>query len=110
LAAIAIRGDNVVENARRQDLEAFLSKLQEIGAGYEIGDYGIRFFYKGSLQATDVETEIHPGFMTDWQPLFATLLCQCHGESIIHETVMQNRFQYVIFVSDGTKLNISILS
>ena len=33
--------------------------------------------------------------MTDWQPLFATLLCQCHGESVIHETVMQSRFQYV---------------
>jgi len=94
-AAIASRGDIVVENARRQDLKAFLDKLDEIGAGYEIGDYGIRFFYKGEMQATDVETEIHPGFMTDWQPLFATLLCQCHGESIIHETVMQNRFQYV---------------
>lgn len=94
-AAIASRGDIVVENARHKDLRAFLDKLDEIGAGYEIGDYGIRFFYKGELQATDVETEIHPGFMTDWQPLFATLLCQCHGESIIHETVMQNRFQYV---------------
>ena len=94
-AAIASRGDIVVENARRNDLKAFLNKLDEINAGYEIGDYGIRFFYKGPLQATDVETEIHPGFMTDWQPLFATLLCQCHGESIIHETVMQNRFQYV---------------
>ncbi len=94
-AAIASRGDIVLENARHQDLRAFLDKLDEIGAGYEIGDYGIRFFYKGELQATDIETEIHPGFMTDWQPLFATLLCQAHGESIIHETVMQNRFQYV---------------
>lgn len=94
-AAIASRGDIVVENASYQDLKAFLEKLDEIGAGYEIGDYGIRFFYKGKMQATDVETDIHPGFMTDWQPLFATLLCQCHGESIIHETVMQSRFQYV---------------
>jgi UDP-N-acetylglucosamine 1-carboxyvinyltransferase len=33
--------------------------------------------------------------MTDWQPLFATLLCLAHGDSIIHETVMQSRFQYV---------------
>jgi len=47
------------------------------------------------MRATDIETEIHPGFMTDWQPLFATLLCTCHGESVIHETVMQSRFQYV---------------
>ncbi|AKM81515.1 MAG: UDP-N-acetylglucosamine 1-carboxyvinyltransferase [Candidatus Pacebacteria bacterium GW2011_GWF2_38_9] len=94
-AAIASRGDIVVENARQKDLKAFLEKLDEIGAGYEIGDYGIRFYYKGPMRAADVETDIHPGFMTDWQPLFATLLCQCHGESIIHETVMQNRFQYV---------------
>lgn len=94
-AAIASKGDIVLENARHQDLTAFLEKLDEIGAGYEIGDYGIRFFYKGPMKATDVVTEIHPGFMTDWQPLFATLLCTCHGESIIHETVMQSRFQYV---------------
>ena len=94
-AAIASRGDIVLENARAQDLTAFLAKLDEIGAGYEIGDYGIRFYYKGELRATDVTTEIHPGFMTDWQPLFATLLCQCKGESVLHETVMQNRFQYV---------------
>jgi UDP-N-acetylglucosamine 1-carboxyvinyltransferase len=94
-AAIITRGDIVVENARHQDLTAFLEKLDEVGAGYEIGNYGIRFFYKGALQATDIETDIHPGFMTDWQPLFATLLCRCHGESIVHETVMQSRFQYV---------------
>lgn len=94
-AAIASRGDIVLENARHQDLGAFLDQLEAIGAGYEIGAYGIRFYYKGALRATDVQTEIHPGFMTDWQPLFATLLCHCHGESVIHETVMQNRFQYV---------------
>lgn len=94
-AAIITRGDIVVENANHQDLTAFLEKLDEVGAGYEIGSYGIRFYYKGALTATDVETDIHPGFMTDWQPLFATLLCQAHGESILHETVMQSRFQYV---------------
>ena len=94
-AALITRGDIVVENAVHKDLTAFLEKLDELGAGYEIGNYGIRFFYKGALQATDIETEIHPGFMTDWQPLFATLLCLAHGQSVIHETVMQSRFQYV---------------
>lgn len=94
-AAIITKGDIVVENVSQQNLTAFLEKLDEVKAGYEIGNYGIRFFYKGALQAADIETEIHPGFMTDWQPLFATLLCLAHGESIIHETVMQSRFQYV---------------
>ena len=55
----------------------------------------MRFFYYDTLRATDVTTTIHPGFMTDWQPLWATLATQCEGVSTIHETVMQSRFQYV---------------
>ncbi len=94
-AALATKGDIVVENAREQDLRAFLDKLDEAQAGYEIKDYGIRFFYKGPLQATELTTEIHPGFMTDWQPLWAILMCHAEGVSTIHEAVMQNRFQYV---------------
>lgn len=94
-AAIASKGDIVVENARAEDLTAFLEKLTEIGAGFEVGEYGIRFFYKGPLRSADIQTQIHPGFMTDWQPLWATLACHATGNSIIHETVMQNRFQYV---------------
>ncbi len=93
--AISTQGDIIVENARRQHLEAFLDVLDQIGAGYEIGDYGIRFFHKGELTATDITTRIHPGFMTDWQPLIATVLTQCKGTSTIHETIMPNRFQYV---------------
>ncbi|MBQ6154730.1 UDP-N-acetylglucosamine 1-carboxyvinyltransferase [bacterium] len=94
-AALATRGDVIVENARAADLTAFLSKLDDIGAGYQVGDFGIRFFYYQPLQGTDITTTIHPGFMTDWQPLWATLMTQSQGESNIHETVMQSRFQYV---------------
>ena len=94
-AAIATKGDVIIENARREHLAAFLEKLEEIGAGYEVGNYGIRFFYQGELRTTDITTEIEPGFMTDWQPLWATLATQCQGESIIHETIMPSRFQYV---------------
>jgi UDP-N-acetylglucosamine 1-carboxyvinyltransferase len=94
-AAIATRGDVIIENAKAEHLTAFLEKLDEINAGYEVGNYGIRFYNKGPLRAANVTTEIAPGFMTDWQPLFATVLTQCEGESILHETIMQNRFQYV---------------
>ena len=94
-AAIATKGDVIIENARHEHLTAFLKKLDEIGAGYEVGNYGIRFYYKGPLRAADITTEIEPGFMTDWQPLMATVLTQCAGTSILHETIMSNRFQYV---------------
>jgi UDP-N-acetylglucosamine 1-carboxyvinyltransferase len=94
-AALATKGDVVVENARARDLTVFLSKLDDIHAGYEVGNYGIRFYYKEPLVATDVTTEPHPGFKTDWQPLWVTMMTQAKGVSILHETVTQNRFQYV---------------
>lgn len=93
-AALATKGDVIVENARRVDLEAFLAKLDEIHAGYEVGQYGIRFFYKEPLVAADVTTAIHPGFKTDWQPLWVTMMTQAQGTSILHETIHQNRFGY----------------
>lgn len=94
-AAIATRGDIIVENAQAKDLEAFLAKLKDIGAGYEVGNFGIRFYYKGPLKATNVTTQPHPGFMTDWQPLWTVLMTQAKGESIVHEAVFTSRFQYV---------------
>ena len=98
--AIATKGDIIIENASHHDLSAFIEKLREANAGVEIGEYGTRFYYKGPLKATDVITEIHPGFMTDWQPLWATFIAHAHGTSIIHETVMQNRFQYAKFLNE----------
>jgi UDP-N-acetylglucosamine 1-carboxyvinyltransferase len=106
-AALATKGDVIVENARKDDLEIFLKKLDEINAGYEVGNYGIRFFYKGQLKATEVTTEVHPGFKTDWQPLWVTMMTQAEGISVLHETVQQNRFQYVPALQEmGAKIEL----
>ena len=95
VAALVTKGDIIVENARAEHLQAFLEKLDEVGGGYEIGDYGIRFFYKGPLKAANIITEPHPGFKTDWQPVWSVLLTQARGTSEIHEAVHISRFQYV---------------
>jgi UDP-N-acetylglucosamine 1-carboxyvinyltransferase len=94
-AALATKGDVIVEDAIEKDLTAFIEKLDQIGAGYDIGHYGIRFFYKGELKATDVTTAIYPGFKTDWQPLWVIMMTQASGTSILHETVYESRFGYV---------------
>jgi UDP-N-acetylglucosamine 1-carboxyvinyltransferase len=94
-AALATKGDVIVENARQGDLQAFLDALDAIGAGYQVSDYGIRFYSKGPLKATDIVTQIHPGFKTDWQPLWVTLMTQAEGVSTLHETISQSRFGYV---------------
>jgi len=94
-AAIATKGDITVLDARQEDMITFLNSIRLIGADYEILDKGIRFFYKGKLKPIFIETDVHPGFMTDWQPPFTILLTQVDGVSTIHETVYENRFGYV---------------
>src|SRR3972149_1722102 len=94
-AALATGGDILVETAREDHLRAFLDKVNQASGGYEVTGEGIRFFSKGPLKATSVETWHHPGFMTDWQALWVTLMTQSTGGSVVHERVFENRFGYV---------------
>jgi UDP-N-acetylglucosamine 1-carboxyvinyltransferase len=94
-AAIASKGSVIVKEARQYDMISFLNSIRLIGADYEILDDGIKFYYRGKLKPIILETNVHPGFMTDWQPPFLILLTQANGVSIIHETVYENRFGYV---------------
>lgn len=94
-AALGTQGDVFVENAVRSDLEAFLEKLEEAKAGFKVEKNGIRFFYEKPLRATKVKTAPHPGFMTDWQPLWTILMTSAQGESQVLETVFPNRFSYI---------------
>jgi UDP-N-acetylglucosamine 1-carboxyvinyltransferase len=92
--AIATKGDIIVEGARARDLRAFLDKLDEVGGRYEEAAYGIRFWYEQPLQATDIVTAPEPGFMTDWQPLWTTMMTQAIGESHVVEAVTQHRLAF----------------
>ncbi len=92
--AVATDGDVFVRGAVQDHMSTFLSTLRRIGGEYEVKDGGIRFWRSGELKATEIETDPHPGFMTDWQQPFAVLLTQANGASIIHETVYDDRFGY----------------
>lgn len=93
--ALGTRGDVVIENAPTKYLVAFLDKVKKAGGKYEIGNYGIRFWREKLLRATSVTTQPYPGFMTDWQPLWTTLMTQAKGESKIIETVHDSRFGFI---------------
>lgn len=73
----------------------FLNTIRLIGAEYEVLKDGIRFYHKGELKPISIETDVHPGFMTDWQPPMTILLTQANGISTLHETVYENRFGYI---------------
>lgn len=94
-AAIASKGDVTIHDARHADMITFLNTIRLIGAEYEVLKDGIRFYHKGELKPISIETDVHPGFMTDWQPPMTILLTQANGISTLHETVYENRFGYI---------------
>lgn len=95
IAAYVTGGDIVVKNAKKVDLHAFLKTLDMAGAYYEFQGDDIRFVSQDILHATNVMTQIYPGFMTDWQAPWAVLMTQAQGTSVIHETVFENKLGYV---------------
>ena len=95
MAAIATKGSVLVKGAQHVNMITFLNKLRELGGGFSVKKNGIEFFYQGPLKGgMHIETDVHPGFMTDWQQPWTVLLTQANGTSIVHETVYENRFGY----------------
>lgn len=95
MAAVATKGRVFIQGANHLHLITFLNKLREVGGGFLVRKDGIEFFHQGELKGgIHVETDVHPGFMTDWQQPFVVLLTQARGASVVHETVYENRFGY----------------
>ena len=94
-AALVTKGDIFVGGARQQEMMTFLNVFRKVGGAFEIADDGIRFYHPGGeLQPVVIETDVHPGFMTDWQQPLVVALTQAKGLSIVHETVYENRFGF----------------
>ncbi|ETJ39699.1 UDP-N-acetylglucosamine 1-carboxyvinyltransferase, partial [human gut metagenome] len=63
---------------------------QILPGAFDVRDDGIRFWHPGGdLKSLVVETNVHPGFMTDWQQPLVVALTQADGLSIVHETVYE---------------------
>ena len=94
-AALATEGDIFVGGARQQEMTTFLNVFRKVGGAFEIKDDGIRFYHPGGdLHSVVIETDVHPGFMTDWQQPLVVALTQANGISIVHETVYEQRFGF----------------
>jgi len=95
-AALATEGDIFVGGARQPEMLTFLNIFRKVGGAFEIEDDGIRFYHPGGeLKPVIIETDVHPGFMTDWQQPLVIALTKAKGVSIVHETVYEQRFGFV---------------
>ncbi|GLJ79069.1 UDP-N-acetylglucosamine 1-carboxyvinyltransferase [Microbacterium imperiale] len=93
-AALATDGDIFVAGAKQQEMLTFLNVFRKAGGDFDIQEDGIRFRRAGALRPVSVETDVHPGFMTDWQQPLIVALTQAEGVSTVHETVYENRLGF----------------
>lgn len=107
-AALATGGDVYVQGARQPEMMTFLNTFRKVGGAFEVDDAGIRFWHPGGeLAPIALETDVHPGFMTDWQQPLVVALTQASGLSIVHETVYENRFGFVdALVGMGARIQV----
>ncbi|TMR09454.1 UDP-N-acetylglucosamine 1-carboxyvinyltransferase [Nonomuraea turkmeniaca] len=97
LAAGLVTGGEVRVHGCPQDrLVTAITTLARMGAQFDINDeYLCATAPPEGLRAAAVQTDTHPGFMTDWQTPLMVLFTQSQGMSVLHETVFENRLVYV---------------
>ena len=106
--ALASGGEIFVRGAGQDQLIMFLNVVRRMGGEYEVRDDGILFRRGNGLKPVRVETDTHPGFMTDWQQPLTVALTQADGESGIHETIYEDRFGYAADLNAmGAKMSVS---
>jgi len=96
MAALATKGRIFIASARQDHMLYFLHYFRKIGGDFNVTPEGIEFFSTSeALDSFLIETDVHPGFMTDWQQPFVVCLTQRKGTFVVHETVYEKRFGYI---------------
>ena len=96
LCAGAITGGKIkVINCIPEHIVPITSKLEEAGCNIQIGKNSIELKAPARLKAVELKTMPYPGFPTDMQSIFGTVLSVSKGTSVITENIFENRFKYL---------------
>ncbi|MGH6992185.1 MAG: UDP-N-acetylglucosamine 1-carboxyvinyltransferase, partial [Caulobacteraceae bacterium] len=96
MAAAIAGGEINLINTSADPIEALLVKMEQAGVEVERRNDGLTVKRNGvRLSAVDIETDPHPGFATDFQAQFMALMTLAEGESVVKETIFENRFMHV---------------
>jgi UDP-N-acetylglucosamine 1-carboxyvinyltransferase len=95
LAAAMAGGEVRLTHTRADMIESLLLKMEEAGVGVQRWNDGVTIKRNGRrLGAVEVTTDPYPGFATDLQAQFMALMTLADGESVIRETIFENRFMH----------------
>ena len=94
--AAGITGGSInLLGARPDDMRATLNALAQAGLVIEFHDKGIKVSSNGALKPLALSTSPFPGFATDMQAQFMAMLCRAEGQSVLEETIFENRYMHV---------------
>ncbi|MFC1820615.1 UDP-N-acetylglucosamine 1-carboxyvinyltransferase [Thermodesulfobacteriota bacterium] len=95
IASAMTRGEIKIYDCHPEHLSAVIEKLRSVGADIDMIDNGVLIKGPDIINSVDIKTMPFPGFPTDLQAQFMTLMCISKGSSIIKETIFENRFIHV---------------
>jgi UDP-N-acetylglucosamine 1-carboxyvinyltransferase len=108
LAGAITRGKVTVTNIKPESMRSTIGKLIETGADITSSSNSITLDMNGERpRAVDIKTGAFPNFPTDMQAQFTALNAIAEGNSIIAETIFENRFMHIPeLIRMGADLNL----
>jgi len=106
IAAAITKGDVTLKHARLEHMVAVVDKLFEAGLDVTKVHGGLRARYVRRIRPMDITTLQYPGFPTDMQAQFMTLMSVTGGISVITEKIYPERF---IHISEMNRMGAEIL-
>lgn len=89
-------GDGIlIDNIIPQHLESLIAKLREMGVPIDTQDDQLFVGKADSFKAVDIKTLVYPGFPTDLQQPFTSLLTKAQGTSVVTDTIYGARFKHI---------------
>ncbi len=95
IAGAITGGEVTIRKCRPEHVDALLSKVSEAGINVSTGDGSITVRNGGPIRPVSIKTLPYPGFPTDMQAQFMSLMTLAEGTSVINETIFENRFTHV---------------
>ncbi|MDX9962473.1 UDP-N-acetylglucosamine 1-carboxyvinyltransferase [Desulfobacter postgatei] len=92
VAAAATMGDVLIRDCIPDHLGGVINKLRATGAIVDAFEDSIHIKGSEIIKNIDIKTLPYPGFPTDMQAQFMALMTIAQGNSVIHESIFENRF------------------
>jgi UDP-N-acetylglucosamine 1-carboxyvinyltransferase len=92
--AVATKGNLILENTNATHITPIINKLEEAGCRIKVEKTRIEIMAPKRIKSIDIKTMPYPGFPTDMQSIFSSMLTTAKGTSIVIENIFENRYKY----------------